>query len=60
VRTGLAHLRGEKIGSLSPVKTGTTWRKEKKKNLFGRDGGGSAANRVSSRWIMLVFYMSVM
>jgi hypothetical protein len=47
-----------KIGSWSPVKRGTTWRK-KKKSPFGRDEGGSAANRVSRRLIMLVFFMSV-
>jgi hypothetical protein len=32
---------------------------KKKKSPFRRDEGGSAAKRVSSRLIMLVFYMSV-
>jgi hypothetical protein len=53
---GPAHLRGRKIGSWSQAKAGTTWRK---KSPFRHDGRRSAANRVSSHLIMLVFYMSV-
>jgi hypothetical protein len=48
-------LKGEKISSQWPAKAGTTWRRTRRNNKIGSDGGESARTKWAAIWLSWIF-----